>query len=191
MTNIKKLTDLAMKAKEEEAREAARNRPLPKGEEYAPSSKGNSYKREFSTSKEAKSTTPKPAPEYVRNTPLQNHEEAEEPIKVKKPGIFKKFHDYDFNINKENAPKLLPFILYLSCWIILYIANHHYGEKNLVEINRINKEMKDLKADYYTSNAELSNKSIQSKVLKMVDTLGLKELRTPPQRLKLVKEDEH
>ena len=188
MTNIKQLTKIAMKQKEEESK-SGKNRPLSKGEEYSSAPPvSNTYKGKKTEEKEVRDEK-KIKAEVPRNAPLHNSEE--ETPKVKKPGIFRKLHDFDFNINKENEPKMLPFILYISFWIVLYISNHHAGEKTLLKINRVNKEMKDLKADYYTSNAELSNKSIQSKVLEMVDTLGLKELRTPPHRLKLVKEDEH
>ncbi len=188
MTNIKQLTKIAMMQKEEEESKANKNKPLGKGEDFIPHAPiANTYK----TSRKEQSTirTEKNVREVPKNTPSQKEEPAEQ--KPKKPSIFKKMHDFNFYINKENAPKHLPFILYTTLWIMLYIANHHYGEKTLLQINHMNKDMKDLKADYYTSNAELSNKSIQSQVLKMVDTIGLKELRTPPHRLKLIKEDEH
>jgi hypothetical protein len=202
MTNITQLKNLAMKPDPSEP-QALANTPLPKNkprgvpDDYIPAEvrTGKAYKQskvqDFSTGNSPAAPAEKPgrsAPR-IKNTPLQ--QEVAEEVKPKKPGIFKKLHDFDFKINKGNAPKFLPFILYISLWIILYIANHHYGEKTLLQINRVNREMKDLKADYYTSNAELSNKSIQSKVLEMVDTLGLKELRTPPKRLKLIQEDAH
>jgi hypothetical protein len=117
-----------------------------------------------------------------------NHykEQAPEPEQKTPPrGRFSRLHDFDFSFNKKNASRLIPFILYVSVWAIAYIANHHYGEKTLKDIYSLRKEMKDLKADYYTQNAELSNKSIQSEVAKMVEPLGLKELRHPPKRIKI------
>ena len=108
----------------------------------------------------------------------------------KSDSFLRRLHDFDFRINKENIPKILPFMLYVAFWTIIYIANRHYGEKTVKEADSIRKEIPDLKADYYTINAELSNKSIQSEVVKMVDTLGLKELTTPPRRMKIVKDEE-
>jgi len=49
--------------------------------------------------------------------------------------------------------------------------------------------MKELKADYYTINAELSNKSMESQVVKAVEPIGLKELTKPPMRLKIPKDE--
>jgi hypothetical protein len=71
--------------------------------------------------------------------------------------------------------------------VILYIANHHYGEKTLSEMDKVRHEVKELKADFYTMNARLSNKSVQSEVAKAISNTGLKELTTPPQRIKLIK----
>ena len=99
----------------------------------------------------------------------------------------KNLHDYDFKINKESTLRFAPFVLYVCFWIILYIANHDYGEKVLSKIDKTNKEIKNLKADFYTLNAELSNKSIESQVSKMAEPLGLKQLTVPPQRLKLIR----
>jgi len=111
----------------------------------------------------------------------------EEPV-VKKSRL-KRIQEYDFNINRENATRMIPFVLFIMAWIIIYIANHQYGEKTLGKMDKLRKELKELKADFYTSNAELSNKSMQSQVTLKATPLGLKELTTPPQRMKLIKEE--
>ena len=113
--------------------------------------------------------------------------EKEEP--AAKKSRLKKIQEYDFNINRENATRMIPFMLFVTGWIILYIANHQYGEKTLGKMDRLRKELKELKADFYTTNAELSNQSIQSQVTKKVEPLGLKELTNPPQRIRLLKNE--
>jgi hypothetical protein len=113
--------------------------------------------------------------------------EPEAPV-VKKSRL-KRIQEFDFNINRESATQMIPFILFVSAWIIVYIANHQYGEKTLGKMDRLRKELKELKADFYTSNAELSNQSIQSQVTKKAEPLGLKELTTPPQRIRLLKNE--
>ncbi len=118
---------------------------------------------------------------------LNEIREPEEP--VQKKSRLKRIQEFDFNINRENATRLIPFILFVSAWVIIYIANHQYGEKTLGKMDRLRKELKELKADFYTSNAELSNQIIQSQVTKKAEPLGLKELTTPPQRIKLVKNE--
>lgn len=108
---------------------------------------------------------------------------------VVKKSRLRKLQEFDFNINRESATKMIPFILFVSAWIILYIANHQYGEKTLGKMDKLRKELKELKADFYTSNAELSNQSIQSQVTKKAEPLGLKELTVPPQRIKLIQNE--
>ncbi|MDQ3072128.1 MAG: FtsL-like putative cell division protein [Bacteroidota bacterium] len=110
--------------------------------------------------------------------------------KTPKKSRLEKLHEFDFSINKENAPRILPFILFIAFWAILYIANRSYGEKTVREIDKLNNSLKDLKADYDTYNAELSHRSTQTEVAERVAPLGLKELRTPPKRLKISPEDE-
>lgn len=139
---------------------------------------------------EQKSTEERLREKYQPSAVMADNRSRTKPdVKPKKPSRLKKIHEFDFKINKENAPKFLPFILFVTMWVIIYIANNHYAVKTIRNIDALEKEMKDLKADYYTTNAELSNKSIQSKVAKMVEPIGLKELTSPPKRLKLIKNE--
>jgi len=119
--------------------------------------------------------------------------ELKEPVQTEAPvpkkSRLKKIQDFDFSFNKENATSMIPFVLFISAWIILYIANHQYGEKTLGKMDKLHKELIELKADFYTSNAELSDQTIQSQVTKKVEPLGLKELTSPPQRMKLLKNE--
>lgn len=108
-----------------------------------------------------------------------------------KKGLIQKWHNLDLKFRKEDIPRVMPFMLFLTFWAIIYIANRHYGEKTVKEIDQIRRMIPDLKADYYTLNAELSNKSIQSEVVKMVAPLGLEELTSPPQRMKLIPDEKH
>ena len=119
----------------------------------------------------------------LKEPPVQT--EAHAPKKSR----LKRMQDFDFSLNKENANKMIPFVLFVSGWMILYIANHQYGEKTLGKMDKLHKELKELKADFYTSNAELSDQTIQSQVTKKVEPLGLKELTSPPQRMKLLKNE--
>ncbi|UYQ96007.1 FtsL-like putative cell division protein [Chitinophaga horti] len=54
-------------------------------------------------------------------------------------------------------------------------------------INKLGKEIKELKWEYLNLKSELMFNSKMSEVSKAVEPLGLKELSTPPQRI-IVKE---
>jgi hypothetical protein len=85
--------------------------------------------------------------------------------------------------NAEAATDALPFILFLAFLGMLYIGNRHLAEKNIRDIDKIGKEVKELSWDYKTTKAELAYKSTLTEVAKRADTLGIKESVQPPQKL--------
>src|SRR5581483_1801060 len=94
------------------------------------------------------------------------------------------------NFTAEKATGALPFILFLVFLGMLYIGNMHLAEKTVRDIDKTQKEVKELSWDYKTTKAELAYKSTLSEVAKKVDTLGIKESIEPPQKLK-EDNDEH
>lgn len=91
-------------------------------------------------------------------------------------------------ITADTAVKALPFVLYLALLGMVYIGNRHLAEKNIRDIDKIGKEVKELSWDYKVTKADLAYKSTLTEVAKRVDTLGIKESMQPPQKI-LVKED--
>lgn len=86
-------------------------------------------------------------------------------------------------LNADRATSALPFVLFLAFLGMVYIANRHLAEKNIRDIDKISREVKELTWDYKTTKAELAYKSILTEVAKRADTLGIKESLQPPQRL--------
>jgi hypothetical protein len=86
-------------------------------------------------------------------------------------------------VNSEKATSALPFVLFLVMLGMIYIGNMHLAEKNIRDIDRLSKEVKELTWDYKTTKADLAFKSTLSEVAKRVDTLGIHESVEPPQRL--------
>ena len=86
-------------------------------------------------------------------------------------------------LNAETATKALPFILFLALLGMIYIANRHLAEKNIRDIDKITKEVKELSWDYKTTKADLAFKSTLTEVVKRADTLGIKESTQPPQKI--------
>jgi hypothetical protein len=94
--------------------------------------------------------------------------------------------------SSEKATSALPFILFLVLLGMIYIGNMHLAEKNIRNIDKLGKEVKELTWDYKTTKADLAFKSTLTEVAKRVDTLGIKESIEPPQRLKAQEvKDEH
>jgi hypothetical protein len=85
--------------------------------------------------------------------------------------------------NAESATGALPFILFIAFLGMLYIANMHLAEKNVRDISKISKEVKELSWDYKTTKADLAYKSTLTEVAKRADTLGIKEAMQPAQKI--------
>lgn len=79
----------------------------------------------------------------------------------------------------------LPFVLFLVGLAMLHIANNHMAENYARRIARTEKEVKQLRWQYMTTAAGMMEKSKQSEVAKLVDTMGLKELRIPPFKIEV------
>ncbi|MCR8557941.1 hypothetical protein KXD93_09825 [Mucilaginibacter sp. BJC16-A38] len=86
-------------------------------------------------------------------------------------------------LNAEAATRALPFVLFIAFLGMLYIANMHMAERSIRDISKISKEVKELSWDYKNTKAELAYKSTLTEVARRVDTLGLKESLTPPQKI--------
>ena len=90
-------------------------------------------------------------------------------------------------ITTDEATRALPFVLYVALIGMIYIGNRHFAEKNIRDIDKLGKEVKELNWDYKVAKAELAFKSTLTEVAKRVDTLGVRESIQPAQKL-VVKE---
>jgi len=86
-------------------------------------------------------------------------------------------------VSADTAVKALPFVLYIALLGMIYIGNRHLAEKNIRDIDKLNKEVKQLSYGYKITKADLAYKSTLSEVAKRVDTLGIKESLQPPQKI--------
>lgn len=81
----------------------------------------------------------------------------------------------------------MNFFLFLSLLAVLYIANGHMADKTIRNINKTQKELKELQFEYKTVKSEVMFKSEEAQVLKAAEPLGLKVSSEVPQRLQLKK----
>jgi hypothetical protein len=76
--------------------------------------------------------------------------------------------------------KNIGFFLFLAALAVIYIYNGHYADKIVRDINRTNREVKELQYEYKTLKSEVMFRSKQSELAKAVEPFGLKELTQPP-----------
>jgi cell division protein FtsL len=91
-----------------------------------------------------------------------------------------KMADFDFNISREWMVRQIPFALFVMVLLLLHIYNVHTTERIIRKTDKLNKEIKELRSEYITILSQLMSESKQSNVAKKLDTLGIKELTTPP-----------
>lgn len=88
-------------------------------------------------------------------------------------------------LTRESVVKLLPFGLYVTFLIVLYIGNSYYSEKVIKKTNKVKNELKELEFEYITVKSDLMHVSKQSEVAHRLDSLktGIKESLVPPIKL--------
>jgi cell division protein FtsL len=89
-------------------------------------------------------------------------------------------------LNKE-VMRWLPFVGMLVIMGLLMISNRFKGEKILRELVVVQEEVKELRSESATIEAELMNMSRYSEILKSVNKkgLGLKQPTEPPVKIKI------
>lgn len=89
---------------------------------------------------------------------------------------------------EEGIPsKYIPHAVFISFLGIFYIGNTHYAEKNIRQIETLEVEVEELRADYTSLKADYMFSSKQSEVAKKVESIGLKESKTPPEKIVIKK----
>ena len=84
---------------------------------------------------------------------------------------------------KENVIQTLPYVFFLAFIAILYIANSYYAEKKIIEIDKIKKDLKELRSESITNKSKLMLCSRQSEVFKRIEPYGIKESVVPPHKI--------
>ena len=77
----------------------------------------------------------------------------------------------------------MPYIAFLACLAMVYIANAHKGEKMMREIQVLEKEEKQAKWRALSVEAEMSRASTMSEVERVVVDEGLRAPVAPPKKL--------
>ncbi len=76
--------------------------------------------------------------------------------------------------------KNIPFILFVSSLAIIYIFIGHYADGLTRKISKLEKSVKELEYEYKCVKSEVIYRSKFSELSKVVEPMGLKELKAPP-----------
>jgi hypothetical protein len=88
-------------------------------------------------------------------------------------------------VSEKIILKNLGYVSLVTLLAAIYIGNRFHAEKITRETTRLQREVKDLRAEALSTSADLMYVSWQSAVFRMVreNGLNLEELKTPPFKL--------
>ena len=88
-------------------------------------------------------------------------------------------------VSEKIILKNLGYIILLTFLTAIYIGNRFHAEKITRESTKLQREVKDLRAESLSTSADLMSLSKQSEVFSMVREKGLnlEELKSPPYKL--------
>ena len=97
----------------------------------------------------------------------------------------KRIRDYTElgDLTSEWILKNLLFVLFLGFLATIYIANTHYAERNVREIQILQKEIKELRWNYMSLQSENMFNSKRSEVAKSMKEEGIRPQRTKPKKI--------
>ena len=115
----------------------------------------------------------------------ENKKNINESDKQVNPGSFIKELLSGSMVSEKIILKNLGYISLITFLTAVYIGNRFHAEKITRESTRLQREVKDLRAESLTTSADLMNISKQSEVFTLIREKGLnlEELKTPPYKL--------
>ena len=89
-------------------------------------------------------------------------------------------------LSKDNVSSQIPYVIFLAFLALVYIANRYKYEKLVREGQKMQIEVKNLRAESITTASQLMFISKQSQVAKMIQEKGLdlEESLVPPKKIK-------
>ena len=87
--------------------------------------------------------------------------------------------------DKRTVIQFMPFVFFLTMLAILYIGNSFYAERTIREIDKTEKELKELRSEFITGKSELMYRSKLSEVANAISSHGLKEAIVAPKKILL------
>ncbi len=85
-------------------------------------------------------------------------------------------------LTKTGIVRNMPFLLFITFLCLVYISNGFITESTVRKLNKIDSELKEMRAEFISTKSELMFKSKQSKLEELIEKKGmnLKISETPP-----------
>jgi hypothetical protein len=87
-----------------------------------------------------------------------------------------------------NIVKVMPYVFFLTALALIYIGNIYYAERTIRDIDRTERELKELRSEYITGKSELMFRSKFSEVAVAIAPYNLHESVVAPKKIVVRKE---
>lgn len=113
---------------------------------------------------------------------------ADEPARPSLFALMQKVLRVDSVFESGLPIRYIPRLLFITGLALFYIGNNHYARKNIVNLQKMQAEIEELRVAYITTKSGYMTESKQSSVAQKVAAFQLEESQTPAK--KIVLEDE-
>jgi hypothetical protein len=100
---------------------------------------------------------------------------------------------YDFLrgsfLTDEGAFKNWRIIVFVVLLLMVMISSGHEADKKVIKIAKLNKEKRELRAEYVDTGTILMRMKMESNIQGKAKRIGLKPSETPPKKIKVTYKD--
>jgi hypothetical protein len=100
---------------------------------------------------------------------------------------------YDFLrgsfLTDEYAFKNWRIIIFVVVLLLVVITSAHKADKKVIQISKLNKKKRELRAEYVDTGTILMRMKMESNVREKAKARGLEPLKSPPQKIKVTIKD--
>lgn len=89
--------------------------------------------------------------------------------------------------DRKAVMSLMPYLFFLFFLALVYIGNSYLAEKTIRDIDRTEKDLKELRSEFITGRSELMYRSKLTEVAGAIHTRGVKESTVAPKKILLRK----
>jgi len=93
-------------------------------------------------------------------------------------------------LTRDSVVNNIPYLLFLFGIGIVYIGNSHFAERTVIQMDELNRDLKELRSEFISTRSELMFVSKQSEVAKSVEPMGIYESVVPPKKIVIKPEEQ-
>lgn len=86
----------------------------------------------------------------------------------------------------ESSFKNWRMMFFIVALLLIMISSAHSTDKKVIEISKLNKQKRELRAEYIDTQTTLMRMKMESNIRQRAKKMGLQPSKTPPKRIKVI-----